>query len=188
MNLRGWIYVLVNPSLEGLVKVGFSTKDPVIRVRELSSTGVPRVFSIAYEALVENPRELEQRVHSTLKSHHESKEFFRTTPEEAVAAIRAVASEIGATLQLERSNLRDLEIKSPSRPGPCTVPATVTRSLAPSKVHAGIRLDLHKLRKARLTQITTKQPRLSCPNCGSEERPSPSGYCQSCFGLHRADA
>ena len=90
MNLRGWIYVLENPSLKGLVKIGFSTKDPAIRVRELSSTGVPRVFEIAYEALLERPRDLEQRVHATLKSHHENKEFFRTTPKQAIAAIQTM--------------------------------------------------------------------------------------------------
>ena len=71
-------------------------KDEVIALEEL----------IAYEALVENPRDMEQRVHSNLRSSHESKEFFRTTPEAAVAAIRAVANEIGAELQLERDDLR----------------------------------------------------------------------------------
>jgi hypothetical protein len=187
MKLRGWIYVLKNPSLEGLVKVGFSTKDPALRVKELSTTGVPRVFVIAYEALVENPRGFEQRVHSNLMSHHENKEFFRTTPEKAVAAIRAVASEIGVTLQLERCNLdgHSNEFLTLSATPSALVP--VDRIFAPSKFGRRSRSDLQQLRKARVDQMTIKLVKSSCPNCGSNRRPSPSGFCESCFGLHRAN-
>src|SRR6478735_7580912 len=102
MAVRGWIYVLVNSSLPGLVKVGYSTKDPAIRIVELSTTGVPFAFEIAYEALAEDPRDLEQAVHSRLKLLHESKEFFRTSPTVAVEAIRAIAREADRTLELQR--------------------------------------------------------------------------------------
>jgi hypothetical protein len=188
MNFRGWIYVLVNPSLEGLVKIGFSTKDPAIRVKELSSTGVPRTFLIAYEAIVENPRDLEQRVHSSLKLHHENKEFFRITPEEAVAVIRDVANKIGAALQLEKSDLPGLANESSVLPATTVVPDTLAISIVPRKVQTRNPLDSHQFRKARVAHIISKQPRRACPHCGSEKRPSPSGYCQSCFGVHRCDA
>ena len=185
MSLRGWIYVLVNPSLAGLVKVGFSTKDPALRVKELSSTGVPLLFSIAYEALVENPRDMEQRVHSNLKSSHESKEFFRTTPEAAVAAIRAVANEIGAELQLERDDLRAQGGKLATTPEAPHVPTPPARTLSSSEVLARAQVDVHLRRKTRVAQLAAMQPRLICPHCGIDRRPSTSGYCQSCFGLHR---
>jgi hypothetical protein len=188
MSLRGWIYVLENPSLEGLVKIGFSTKDPIIRVRELSSTGVPRSYSIVYEALVENPRELEQRVHSNLHAYHETKEFFRTTPDVAVAAIRAVAKEVGVVLRLERRNDRDLTTETPPLPENLPAAVSIARSLSPSTVYARSQLDSNRLRKTRLAKTTAMQGPLTCPHCGSEKPPSPSGYCQSCFGLYRGHA
>lgn len=182
MNQRGWIYFLENPSLNGLVKIGFSTKEPEIRVRELSSTGVPRVFEIGYEALLERPRDLEQRVHATLKSHHENKEFFRTTPKQAIAAIRAVAKQMGLALQLERTTLAD---DAPGQNSTATGPPTHTvapKFLMPSQVRAKSQLHLHQARITRLNQAAVNKPRPSCPHSGSDRAPTPSGHCSTCFG------
>lgn len=45
----GHIYILVNPSMEGLVKIGKTTRDPESRARELSqATGVPTPFYVAF--------------------------------------------------------------------------------------------------------------------------------------------
>lgn len=187
MNLRGWIYVLKNPSLDGLVKVGFSTKDPALRVKELSSTGVPRVFEIAYEALVERPRDLEQQVHANLKLYHESKEFFRTTPAQAIAAIQTVAKQMALELQLERGNPAYDTQGENSPTIPPVIDTPPPRFLTPSQVRARSQLDLHQTRQARVKKFVVSQPRLLCPHCGSERRPSPSGYCSSCFGLYRGN-
>ena len=180
----------MNPSLVGLVKIGFSTKDPAIRARELSNTAVPRQYSVAYEALVESPRDLEQRVHSRLKSHRDSKEFFRITPEVALEAIQAVASDIGAILQLERCSLQsnlDEPVSPTAPPAPPAAAAPPPRFLTPSSVRTRSKSDLHQLRKARVTFITRRQVIRACPYCGSHKAPSPSGYCQACFGLHCGD-
>jgi T5orf172 domain len=49
MGNPGYIYALINPSLEGLVKVGKTTTNPEKRANELSSvTGVPMQFIVAY--------------------------------------------------------------------------------------------------------------------------------------------
>jgi len=50
----------------GLVKVGYSTKDPVLRIDELSGTGLPYAFELEYDALVGEPRDVEQKVHKRL--------------------------------------------------------------------------------------------------------------------------
>lgn len=34
--MRGWVYVISNPTIPGLVKIGFSTKDPLLRAEELN--------------------------------------------------------------------------------------------------------------------------------------------------------
>lgn len=49
--------------MPGLVKVGFSTKDPELRASELNNTGAPHPYVVDYDALVENSRDIEQRVH-----------------------------------------------------------------------------------------------------------------------------
>jgi T5orf172 domain len=85
----GFVYVLINKAMPGLVKVGFSTRSPEERAAELSTTGVPFPFAVAFSAEVENPIEAEATVHSALARHRTSvdREFFRMSVEDAVAAV-----------------------------------------------------------------------------------------------------
>lgn len=60
---EGWVYVLANEAMPGLVKIGFSTKDPIIRAQHLykdpkigALAGVPMPFFVAYKALVVSTR------------------------------------------------------------------------------------------------------------------------------------
>lgn len=89
--MKGWVYVITNKAMPGLVKVGFSTKDPELRAKELQHTGSPHPYLVEYELLIEEPYEVEQKTHRLLSSNHEAKEWFRCTPEEAVAAIKQIA-------------------------------------------------------------------------------------------------
>lgn len=94
MAVRGWVYVITNQAMPGLVKVGYSTKDPVLRAEELGSTGVPHPFEVVFDALVNSPREVEQRAHLRLAGRRERKEWFRCSASEAISAIRVEAQEI----------------------------------------------------------------------------------------------
>ena len=48
-NSNGFIYVLKNPSLNGMVKIGATTKSPSKKCEELSSTStIPTPFNIVY--------------------------------------------------------------------------------------------------------------------------------------------
>jgi hypothetical protein len=183
MAIRGWIYVLINPALEGLVKIGFSTKDPALRVRELSTTGVPRSYELAFDALVDNPREVEQRAHSRLKNVHDNKEFFRTTPSVAIQTIREIAAELKLELQLQRAAPGvDAPPKAPPSQ-PTWNPQRTVRRLTPSSVSAKAEEDTNLRRKVRMEEVKTAAR--ACPHCGSSARPSPAGYCSACFGAHR---
>jgi len=52
----GWVYVLTNDVMPGLVKIGYTMKDPAIRTEDLSSeTGVPIPYVVNYKALVIGP-------------------------------------------------------------------------------------------------------------------------------------
>ena len=69
IDKEGWVYILTNEAMPGLVKIGYTMNDPTIRAEELSSdTGVPLPFVIAYKALVVNPKQIEQEVHGKLDS------------------------------------------------------------------------------------------------------------------------
>ena len=96
--MKGWVYVLSNESLDGLVKIGFSTKDPQSRAKELSGdTGVPTPFIVEYEMLVEDPHSCEQRAHDLLddKRVNQRREFFRCSVNDAIeSAKQCVDSEI----------------------------------------------------------------------------------------------
>jgi hypothetical protein len=97
--MRGWVYVIENDAMRGIVKVGFSTKDPALRAAELSTTGVPHPFRVIFDALVESPREVEQKTHRDLAEHREGKEWFRCDVLVAVNAIRANALDKGLLLE-----------------------------------------------------------------------------------------
>jgi hypothetical protein len=85
----GFVYVLTNKAMPGLVKVGFSTRSPAERAAELSTTGVPFPFTVAFSAGVENPLEAEAAVHLALTRYRASadREFFRIPIEDAVTAV-----------------------------------------------------------------------------------------------------
>ena len=88
---RGWVYAITNPAFAGLVKVGFTLKDPELRARELKSTGVPYEYRVEYEVFCINPKRIETEVHQALKAYNEDREWFRCDIAEAVDAIVRVA-------------------------------------------------------------------------------------------------
>jgi hypothetical protein len=92
--MKGWVYIITTKSMPDLVKIGFSTKDPALRAAEFNNTGNPYPYTVRYEALVNEPRNVEQSVHRLLKNRgfHENKEWFKCSIEIAVAAIRETAS------------------------------------------------------------------------------------------------
>ncbi len=96
--MKGYVYVISNPGMPELVKVGYSMKDPKLRATELNHTGTPHNYVVDYWVLVENPEQIEARVHSAIRHLREGKEWFRCSREEAVNAIQKVAGS-GALLE-----------------------------------------------------------------------------------------
>lgn len=92
--MRGWVYILSNDSLPGLLKVGYTSKDPEGRAKELSGdTGVPTPFTVEYEILIEDAHRCERRAHAHLAKNrvNDRREFFRCSIDEAIEAVRTVA-------------------------------------------------------------------------------------------------
>lgn len=87
MPQAGFIYILTNPSMPDLVKVGMTVKTPNLRAIELSSTGVPSPFELEYYAFFYDMALAEKLVHQKLNSCRHNKEFFRTEVTIAIDAI-----------------------------------------------------------------------------------------------------
>ncbi len=83
----GFIYLFENPSMEGLVKIGKTKKDPHERAKELGgATGVPTPFSVVFYQFVDDCDEAERYVHKQLEKYRESssREFFRVSTNDAI--------------------------------------------------------------------------------------------------------
>lgn len=88
----GWVYVITNKAMPGLVKVGFTLKnDPKERAKELRHTGSPYEYEVEYAIKVENPKYLEKMVHLLLGGNRAGKEWFKTTVNDAVLKIESAS-------------------------------------------------------------------------------------------------
>ena len=88
--MLGFIYIMSNPAHPGLLKIGQTSKDPLVRRKELSTTGVPEEFVIEYQALVSDYRRQEKYIHQKLSKvrHSDRKEFFSISVPDAINVIR----------------------------------------------------------------------------------------------------
>jgi len=94
---KGSVYILSNPSLPGMVKIGMtSRKDASIRVEELNrATGIPTKFKIEYTHPSPDPYLLEQQLHEYFKRQrvNSRREFFTVTPLKVKKAIAKLESQ-----------------------------------------------------------------------------------------------
>jgi hypothetical protein len=91
----GYVYVATNKHIPGLVKIGYTTRSPRTRVRELSSaTGVPGRFVVVKEVFLRDPARAERDIHHRLKkSRVKGSEFFRVSVEAAVRHLNDTAAQ-----------------------------------------------------------------------------------------------
>lgn len=93
----GQVYALVNESMPGLFKVGFTTGLAKDRANQLSaSTGVPTPFKMLFAYDTINCRNVEAGIHDLLRDKriNESREFFRCGLKSLVTAFEsAIAAE-----------------------------------------------------------------------------------------------
>ena len=92
----GYIYILTNPSMTRLLKIGFTNGDVNERVRQLSAaTGVPKPFDVLYYCLTRDVEEIERKVHEHFSSHRvEGKEFFSAPAIDVVMVIDSLVKKV----------------------------------------------------------------------------------------------
>ncbi|WP_350345484.1 GIY-YIG nuclease family protein [Klebsiella oxytoca] len=102
-RMEGWVYVLSNPCMPGIYKVGMTTTSPEVRARELSSaTGVPAPFKIEAAFFTHSPLESEKEVHEALSEWrvNDSREFFELPLEEIIhACSQSCEAQVGENVE-----------------------------------------------------------------------------------------
>jgi broad-specificity NMP kinase len=108
---EGWVYVLTNEHMPGVVKIGQTANEPKIRASELQTTGVPGEFVVEYQALFEDYARIERSAHRALVEHRVSsnREFFRIDVARAILAIRDASSQPPKREESKEGRLRQAE-------------------------------------------------------------------------------
>lgn len=85
------VYVLTNPAMPGLVKIGKTTQDEVeVRMKQLFSTGVPVPFDCAFACRVHDSAEVEKALHHAFGNArvNANREFFRIEPDRVISILK----------------------------------------------------------------------------------------------------
>jgi hypothetical protein len=90
-----WVYVLTNPTMPGLCKIGFTKNKPSERVKQINAaTGVALDFVVEWAFPCFNAHDVEKQVHRYLEDNgfrvNKSKEFFNVTVDEAKAVVERI--------------------------------------------------------------------------------------------------
>lgn len=115
MAERGYLYVLINPSMGGLVKIGRTERDPEARAKELSAaTGVPTPFMVAYESYFDDCVQAEAFVHTFLAARNvrvsANREFFQVAPKLAIDSILAAQQAFPSRQSLNEPPVDSLDV------------------------------------------------------------------------------
>lgn len=108
---REIVYVLTNPAMPGLTKIGKTSRaDLASRLSELYTTGVPVPFECVYACEVEDCVRVESALHVAFGDHrvNPKREFFSISPER-VTAVLALLAVADMTPQVERELSANLD-------------------------------------------------------------------------------
>lgn len=89
----GYVYILKNKSMPGLLKIGYTCGSAFERASQLSNTSVAYSFEVCYLARVRKPDIVEKEVHQVLDIYRVcgDREFFEVSLEKAVDVIELCA-------------------------------------------------------------------------------------------------
>lgn len=96
MELEGIIYVLTNPAMPRMVKIGMTTRDEVaIRMNELYTTGVPLPFECSFAGKTNNLKQVEKALHIAFGPQriNPKREFFEIEENQVIELLKVICSE-----------------------------------------------------------------------------------------------
>jgi len=110
---QGIVYVLTNPAMPGLVKIGRTTNEITNRMNELNTTGVPLPFDCQFACEVDDCNLVEDSLHKAFYPDriNPKREFFEIEPDQAIAILHLLAKKDvtpAVTAEINK-NLSDVE-------------------------------------------------------------------------------
>jgi hypothetical protein len=93
---EGIVYILTNPAMPELVKIGMTTRAEVMqRMSELYTTGVPVPFQCSFAGKVEDVKKTERAFHKAFAPYriNASREFFKIEDSQAIALLEIICFE-----------------------------------------------------------------------------------------------
>lgn len=91
---EGYVYILSNPTMPGIVKIGKTVRAPEVRLKELNSaTGVAMPFKLETVVETKNPSLTERIIHEHLSSRriNQRREFFEVSVKDATRVAKEAA-------------------------------------------------------------------------------------------------
>jgi len=87
---HGLVYILTNPAMPGLVKIGQTTNEITNRLNELNTTGVPFPFDCLFACEVDDCKLVENSLHKAFYPYrvNPKREFFEIDPDQAIVILR----------------------------------------------------------------------------------------------------
>jgi len=87
---QGIVYVLSNPAMPGLVKIGQTTNEITNRMNDLNTTGVPLPFECLFACEVDDCKLVENSLHKAFYPNrvNPKREFFEIDPDQAIVILR----------------------------------------------------------------------------------------------------
>ncbi|MBL0073966.1 MAG: GIY-YIG nuclease family protein [Bacteroidetes bacterium] len=108
--MEGIIYLLSNPVMPGIIKIGRTYKEDVkVRMKELYSSGVPLPFDCEYAATVRNIDLVEKALHTAFSPNrlNPKREFFEIEANQAIAIIKLLEIQNVSPLVEQEANVID---------------------------------------------------------------------------------
>ena len=87
----GFVYLLSNPAMPGLIKIGVTyAEDVKTRMNQLYNTSVPFPFELVYVAKVQQPDKVESALHTAFAPQrvNTKREFFSIEPSQAISILK----------------------------------------------------------------------------------------------------
>ena len=97
------VYVLTNPAMPGICKIGKTRQEDVgTRLNQLYTTGVPVPFSLEYACQVDDCDAVEEALHAAFGPSrvNPKREFFRIDAEQAIAILKLLNTAVDATQEV----------------------------------------------------------------------------------------
>jgi hypothetical protein len=87
---HGIVYVLTNPAMPGLVKIGQTINEITNRMNDLNTTGVPLPFECLFACEVDDCKLVENSLHKAFYPYriNPRREFFEIDPNQAIVILR----------------------------------------------------------------------------------------------------